>query len=190
MTDRFDLEPARALLDGPAPSDAGHRLAVKVLIPLLVLLLLVVLVFYVFFTSAVVDGDSMYPTLHNTDYLLVTHGASDLHRGDIVVTTVREGQAPVELVKRVIGLPGDVVEIRNDVAYVNGQPEPQRGQVVVPQFSVSVPAVTVPTGSIYVMGDNRAVSEDSRYLGPVPLSGLKGRAELIFAPINRIRILR
>jgi len=167
----------------------GQRLAVKLLVPTLVALLAIVLVFFVFFTSAIVNGNSMYPTLHNADYLLVTHGDTNLKRGDIVVTNVDESGQRVELVKRVIGLPGDVVEIRQDVAYVNGQREPERGQVVLPQFAASSPPVTVPQGSVYVMGDNRANSEDSRYLGPVPLSGLKGRAAAIFAPVTRMRVL-
>ena len=171
---------------GPGP---GQRLAVKLLVPALVALLVIVLVFFVFFTSAVVNGNSMYPTLHNSDYLLVTHGDTNLQRGDIIVTNVDESGQRVELVKRVIGLPSDVVEIRQDVAYVNGHREPERGQVVLPQFAASSPPVTVPRGSIYVMGDNRANSEDSRYLGPVPAAGLKGKAVFVFAPVNRIRVL-
>ena len=177
------------LPDSPDPGP-GHRLAIKLLVPVVVLLAAVVLVFYVFFSSAVVVGPSMLPTLRNADYLLITHGASHLKRGDIVVTDVAETGGPVQLVKRVIGLPGDVVEVRKDVAYVNGQPEPWRGQAVQPGFSTDVPPVTIPAGRIYVMGDNRAVSEDSRYLGPVPMSGVKGRAAAIFAPLNRIRILQ
>ena len=87
--------------------------------------------------------------------------------------------------KRVIGLPGDTVEIRGDVAYVNGVPEPHRGQMVDPGHAVTTPAVTVPPGEIYVMGDNRPLSEDSRYIGTVPLSGVKGTVVAIFAPIQR-----
>ena len=182
------LSPAAEVQDVERPGP-GQRLAVKLLIPTLVGLLAIVLVFFVIFTSAVVSGNSMYPTLHNSDYLLVTHGDKNLSRGDIIVTNVDESGQRVELVKRVIGLPGDIVEIRQDVAYVNGRREPERGQVVLPQFAASSAPVTVPQGSIYVMGDNRANSEDSRYLGPVPLSGLKGRAAAIFAPVTRLRAL-
>ena len=190
MNELPDTDLERAVLDGPAPSGLGHRVAVRLLIPLLLLLLATILVFFVFFSGAVVVGESMFPTLHNADYLLVTRGGFYPKRGDIVVTDVVEGQGPVELVKRVIGLPGDVVEIRGDVAYVNGQQEPNRGQVVLPQFSESRPPLTVPAGSIYVMGDNRADSLDSRQMGPVPLAGLKGRATSVFAPIYRIHVLR
>jgi signal peptidase I len=158
-------------------------------VPLIAVLVVIVLVFYVFFSSAVVDGQSMMPTLNNGDYLLITHGASTLNRGDIVVTSVLEKTGPVELVKRVIALPGDTIEIKDDVAWVNGVAEPARGQFVSPAFSVSRGAYVVPSGYVYVMGDNRPVSEDSRYLGPVPLSGLKGRAVLVFAPMTRFKLV-
>lgn len=177
-----------ALEPGPrGPNRLAELMARWVVVPLIVLLVAIVLVFYVFFSSAVVDGQSMMPTLDNGDYLLITHGDSTLHRGDIIVTSVAERTGPVELVKRVIALPGDTIQIKNDVAYVNGAPEPQLGQYVLPQDSVSRPALVVPAGYVYVLGDNRPVSEDSRYLGPVPESGIKGRAVLVFAPINHIK---
>jgi len=184
-----DANSELAALSQAADPGRGHRLAVTLLPALLVFLAVILLVFYVLFSSAMVDGDSMYPTLHDRDYLLVTRGDTDLKRGDLVSIIANEPSGPIDIVKRVIGLPGDIVEVRDDVAIVNGQPEPQRGQIIQPQFSVSVPPVTVPTGNIYVMGDNRAVSEDSRYVGPLAVSGLKGRAVAIFAPINRIRFL-
>ena len=171
------------------PSRLADLMAKWIVVPLIVLLVGVVLVFYVFFSSAVVDGESMLPTLHNGDYLLITHGASSLHQGDIVVTSVLEKTGPVELVKRVIALPGDTIEIKDDVAWINGTAEPARGQFVSPQFSVSRGPYVVPSGYVYVMGDNRPISEDSRYLGPVPLSGLKGRAVLVFAPLNRFKLV-
>jgi signal peptidase I len=172
---------------GPRPpSKLADHIARWIVVPLVVALIAIVLVFYVFFSSAVVNGESMAPTLSNGDYLLITHGDSGLKRGDVVVTRVQEQSGAVELVKRVIALPGDTIEIRADVAYVNGKAEPQRGQVVIPQASVSRLPYVVPSGSVYVMGDNRAISEDSRYLGPVPMSGIKGRAIFVFAPITHI----
>jgi signal peptidase I len=175
------LEPAP-----PEPNHLADHLARWIVLPLVVALIGIVLVFYVFFSSAVVSGESMVPTLSNGDYLLITHGAQGLARGDIVVTRVNESSGPVELVKRVIALPGDTVEIREDVAIVNGTPEPSRGQFVLPQASVSRAPMVIPTGTVYVMGDNRPISEDSRYLGPVPISGIKGRAVFVFAPLTHI----
>jgi signal peptidase I len=174
----------------PAPKDPNKLaglLARWLVLPLTVSLVVILLVFYILFSSAVVSGPSMKPTLLNSDYLLVTHGDRSPKRGEIIVTSVVEGTRPIELVKRIIALPGDTVEIRGDVAYVNGVAEPARGQIVDPQFAVDRPALVVPAGSIYVMGDNRPVSEDSRDLGPVPISGIRGRAVFLFAPIYRVR---
>ncbi|HEY5540165.1 MAG TPA: signal peptidase I [Coriobacteriia bacterium] len=179
-----------ALEPGPrGPNRLAELTARWVLAPLIALVVAIVLVFYVFFSSAVVEGQSMVPTLDPGDYLLITHGARSLHRGDIVVTSVAEQTGQVELVKRVIALPGDTIEVKSDIAYVNGVVEPQRGQYVLPQMSVSRTSYVVPEGYVYVMGDNRPISEDSRYLGPVPESGIKGRAILVFAPIYRFKMV-
>jgi signal peptidase I len=176
------------LQPGPKePNELADHVARWIVVPLILGLIGVVLVFYVFFSSAVVDGESMAPTLSSGDYLLITHGPSGLSRGDVVVAKVMESSGPVELVKRVIGLPGDTVEIRQDVAYVNGVPEPQRGQFTVPQYSVTQGPVTVPPGTVYVLGDNRPISEDSRYIGTVPVAGIKGRAVLVVAPITHVK---
>lgn len=186
------------ITDGAAIESAGppgaltwsdrvsRHLARWIVIPLVVWLVLIVLVFYVFFSSAIVDGASMAPTLASGDYLLITRGYNKPHRGDIVVTTVNERGRPVELVKRVIALPGDTVEIRSDVAFVNGLPEPVRGQYIDPRFAVSRAEIVIPEGYVYVMGDNRPGSEDSRFLGPVPASGIAGRAVMVFAPIQHL----
>ena len=178
------------LAPGPRePNRLVQLLARWVLAPLVLSLVAVVLVFYVFFSSAVVDGESMEPTLASGDFLLVTHGAAVLNRGDVVVARVDENGIPVELVKRVIALPGDTIEIKNDVAYVNGVAEPPRGQYVLQPYSVSRPPVMVPRGELYLLGDNRAISEDSRYIGPVPATGVKGRAVLVLAPLTHIRAI-
>ena len=177
------------LLD-PAPRDYSEmagKLARWVVVPLLALLVAIILVFYVFFSTAVVRGDSMTPTLLDGDYLLVTRVTPSLQRGDVIVTQVQETKGQVELVKRVIGLPGDTVEIKSDVAYVNGVAEPSRGQFILGAYSLSRAPVIVPPGSLYVLGDNRPISEDSRYIGPVPIAGLKGHAVAVFAPLRRIR---
>jgi signal peptidase I len=155
-------------------------------LPLLAWLIAIVLVFYVFFSSAVVDGRSMIPTLRSGDYLLITRGYESPRRGDVVVTHVQEDGRPVELVKRIIAIPGDTIEIRDDVAIVNGLDEPMRGQIVDPRFAVSRPGFVIPEGFVYILGDNRPGSEDSRFIGPVPISGIEGRAVLVYAPLPRL----
>ncbi len=189
MSDDLYIGPT-ALAPGPRePRVSGDRIARVILIPLVALFAAIVLVFFVFFQPVRIDGPSMLPTLRTEDRVLITRGAKDLGRGDVVVLVTEEGGVSIELVKRVIGLPGDVVDIRGDVAYVGGVPEPSRGQRVVPGHAVTTPAVTVPPGEIYVMGDNRPLSEDSRYIGTVPLSGVKGIVVAVFAPFQRARFV-
>jgi signal peptidase I len=94
-------------------------------------------------------------------------------RGDIVVFEWPERPSQV-LVKRVIGLPGDLVEIREGVVYINGDrlPEPY----VQSPVSGNFPPVTVPSGAVWVMGDNRAKSFDSRMFGDVQLGKVRAIA--------------
>jgi signal peptidase I len=187
MSDELPIGPS-VLAPGPKePNLTRHRIATWMLLPFTLWLIGIVLVFYVFFTSVAVDGSSMAPTLHDGDRILVTHGNPSPQRGDIVVTEVDEGGTRVELVKRVVALPGDTVEVLSDVAYVNGSPEPARGQRINAGFTVSRPRITVPAGYIYVMGDNRPDSEDSRYLGPIPITRIMGKAVFVFSPIYRFR---
>ena len=84
-------------------------------------------------------------------------------------------------------MPGDTIEIRDDVAWINGSEEPHYGAVVVPSMGVYLPSQTIPAGKVFVMGDNRAVSLDSRDLGPFPISDIQGRVAAVFAPITRVR---
>jgi signal peptidase I len=127
-------------------------------------------------------------------------------RGDVVVLRNPDGGA-IPLVKRVVGLPGDVIRLQNERLFVNGVPQPLRMQPVAPsedepfrwvgtedlsgklhpvQVLPDRPAmrtfgpIAVPAGSVFLMGDNRDDSRDARYFGPRPVSDLLGRAEGIF----------
>jgi signal peptidase I len=170
---------------------SGEQVARVVILPLLALFAIILLVFFVLYQAVRIDGPSMLPTLRDADRVLITRGAKSVQRGDVVVLIANEGGMRTELVKRVVGIAGDSIEIRNDVAFVNGSPEPANGQVVdAPRYSISQVPIRVPPGQLYVMGDNRALSEDSRYIGTVPLSGVVGRVVAIFAPIQRARLVR
>lgn len=106
-----------------------------------------------------VDGDSMQPTMQNGDRLLLTYTCSELEQGDIVVID-RYDTEP--LIKRVIATGGDTIEIVNTKVYVNNV------MLVEPYIKGTTTArdmsgkLTVPPGYIFVMGDNRTVSKDSR----------------------------
>ena len=186
-----DLDIGSSLLAPGAKehSDYGSRIARLLLFPLLLVLIATVLVFYVLFVPSQVDGQSMEPTLLSGDHMLVTRGYRTPHRGDIIDIHMKEAGRTIELVKRVIAIAGDTVEVRADVAWVNGAPEPPRGQHVEPSYAVNVAPYVIQPGYLYVLGDNRAISEDSSFFGPLPLSGAEGRAVALFSPVTRLRLI-
>lgn len=156
---------------------------------LVIALVLAFLIRTFVFESFQVQGHSMLPTLHNNDRVLVNKLAFRLGKpktGEIIVF-----QSPVvpsqDWIKRVIGLPGETVSIRHDDVYINGKlyPEPflkYRG-------SKNYGPVKVPPGYLFVLGDNRPISYDSRYFGMLKETRIRGQAFLIWWPLSRLRWL-
>lgn len=111
-----------------------------------------------------VDGDSMLPTLHNGDWVLVSGTSYDIDRGDIVIVT-QPWERNVPIVKRVIAVGGDEVDIDfyEGVVYVNGEKlqEDYLDELTRTGFDVTFPQ-KVPDGTVFIMGDNRDNSLDSR----------------------------
>ncbi|MCF8008264.1 MAG: signal peptidase I [Halanaerobiales bacterium] len=142
--------------------------------------------------SFVVDGQSMEPNLHDGERLFVNkfiYRFRDPQRGEVVVFTPR-GAPKKKYIKRVIGIPGDTVYIKEGVTYVNGQPlkEPYIEEQMVGTFG----PYQVPEESIFVMGDNRNNSADSRYpsyVGFVPYDTISGLAFWVYWPIPDMRII-
>jgi signal peptidase I len=181
----IDMTEAQGPAPDPAPGAApGDRIARWLLLPLVVVLVATIFIFFVFFQPIRVSGPSMLPGLHDSDLLLITKGYSNPVRGDIVVFTEQERGQPIDVVKRVVGVPGDTVEMNGDVATVNGVPEPPHA--IISGGAGPYEKAAVPPGTVYVLGDNRPVSLDSRYRGPIPLSQMRGRVVFRFAPITRI----
>jgi signal peptidase I len=130
-----------------------------------------------------VESISMQPTLYPGDYVIVNKLAyrfkGNPERGDVIVFRYPPNPEAIPYIKRVIGLPGDQIHIADGKVYVNGQ------AVVEPYLVVSTNRGgdwTVPAGQLFVMGDNRNNSSDSRSWGFVPLENIIGRAELIYLP--------
>lgn len=122
-------------------------------------LIVIVLILTYLLRIVGVDGDSMQPTMQNGDRLLLTYTTSGLAQGDIVVID-RYDTAP--LIKRVIAKSGDTVEIVGSQVYVNNVRlvEPYIKGTTTPRDMVG--KITIPPGYIFVMGDNRTISKDSR----------------------------
>lgn len=185
------VRPVRSRSARPLPDGLWAALveAVKTLVGAAVLALLIMTFVARAFT---VDGPSMLPTLHDGERLMVdklSYRFRDPQRGEIVV--FRYPANPREhFIKRIIALPGDVVEIRAGRVFINGTPL-EEPYVATPTWGHFGP-VRVPEGRYFVLGDNRTNSEDSRYpqVGFVPRSYLEGRALWRFWPPSRIGILR
>ena len=158
-------------------------------IALTILLGLVVGVFFVAFTSARVDGTSMAPTLLPSDRVLITRSYRQPRVGDIVSADIQTDTGPDSVIKRVIALPGHEVHVLGDIAYVNGTVSTVAAGAIVIAERPDLDPITVPEGHVYLMGDNRPVSYDSRLIGPVALSSVTGRVVAVFSPLNRWTIV-
>jgi signal peptidase I len=179
------------LYSGPsvlAPGAPKHpdRVARLLVWPALLALLAAMVVFYVLYTPLRVAGESMEPALLDGDRALRTKSYETPHRGDIVVVDARSEAEDDDIVKRVVGIAGDTVEIRDDIAIVNGQVEDTSRLVLVRGRGTYSPPYVVPQGAVYVLGDNRPISLDSRYTGPVPVERVRGRLTFVFLPPDRI----
>ena len=161
-----------------------------------------------------IPSGSMIPTLKVGDRIVVNKASYHLHpvhRGDVVVfttpdcTSVHEPEWAhcnmvgnyADLVKRVIALPGDRLAIAGDHVYVNGEmldePYLNTGAVTLQQppygcgfTGTRAHPFVIPDGMVFVMGDNRSESLDSRCFGPIPESSLVGRAFVVIWPLNRL----
>ena len=133
----------------------------------------------------VVRGSSMEPSLLNGDVLLVTRWRRQLRRGDIVIVDSPDGTDIGWQVKRVVGLPGDVVSFECGLMYVNGDHHPESYLAGLPA-DVGLESRAWQTGSdeFIALGDNRAHSTDSRHYGPIALNRVVGIALLRAWPLG------
>ncbi len=137
----------------------------------------------------VVEGSSMYSTLETGDRVFVNKVSYRLHdpnRGDVVVLHEIRGTTERDLIKRVIAVGGEEIEMRSCEVRIGGQLllEPYLDPTVVTPGNCGgdFGPLIVPEGTVFVMGDNRAGSQDSRALGPIILDDIVGRAFVVFWP--------
>jgi signal peptidase I len=132
---------------------------------------------------AIVDGSSMQPTLYNKNVVLTERVSKELKHGEVIVFDAR----PIDeeyYIKRVIGLPGDSVEIKDGSVYVNGEKLEEHYLKVETRTEPEM-NIIVPEGEVFVLGDNREVSQDSRFIGTIPVKKIKGHAYFRIFPFNR-----
>ena len=150
-------------------------------------LIVITIVFTFLFRLVAVDGTSMDTTLHNGERLVLSCLPYTPERGDIVV--VSRGTQNEPLIKRIVGLAGDTISIdaQTGEVYLNGEvlEEPYIHVKTAPELMTG--EVTVPAGTVFVMGDNRSEgnSLDSRTFGCVEVARLMGKAVYRVAPLSR-----
>lgn len=163
------------------------------------------------FVSKLRYGPILLPEIHSPDFIRNTidiqwpeflkplskvrlPGFGKLERGDVIVFVYPEDRTK-DFIKRLIALPGDTVEIKDGKAYVNGEVmKDERNKNFYyynrGDFGAENDPIKVPQGKYFVMGDNSGSSHDSRYWGFVDQNDIVGRAEVIFWPLTRIRVIQ
>ncbi len=155
-----------------------------------VALILTLIIRHFVVESFVVRGSSMEPTLHDGERLLIskfTYRFNPPRPGDIIV--FRSPINPREdLIKRVIAVEGQRVEIKNGRAIVDGRPKDE--PYIAGPDNTYRPPQEIPAGMVFPLGDNRPNSADGREFGPVRRSDVKGKAILIWWPFSRLAVIR
>lgn len=158
--------------------------------------LVVVGILMIFIQPTLVKGDSMFPTIQENNYLViekVSYWFKAPAYGDVIVFKSHLPENAFrnkDLIKRIIGLPGDRIGIHNGIVSRNGiaLEEPYTAE----PYTAGDLEVTVPGDSVFILGDNRAVSRDSRdpAVGFVPLDSIRGRILVRLFPFNRIGLVQ
>ncbi len=153
---------------------------IKELIPYVVIVLVVFLIRTFIVTPIVVQGDSMVPTLKGNELMLLKKYDKKYSRFDIVV--VKKGVYKDNLIKRVIGLPGEKIEYSHGKLYINDK---EIEDTYAYGDTESFKSITLKDNEYFLMGDNREVSLDSRLLGPITYDDINGTVGIVLFPFNR-----
>lgn len=165
--------------------DKSKKNIFKELLPYAIIILVVVLIRTFIITPIQVDGSSMYPTLEDGEILILKKYDKSYERFDVVVFDYNGSR----LIKRVIGLPGDTIEYKNNKLYVNGEKVTEnfdRSSDTMDFKLEDIECDKIPKGKYFVMGDNRNNSTDSRIIGLVDEKDIKGSTNLSIFPFDKI----
>lgn len=135
-----------------------------------------------------VDGSSMIPTFHDGEFVLVetvTYRFREPQRGEVIVFNFPRNPSE-EYIKRVIGLPGDQIDIRDGSVLVNGEALDEPYIAASPQYELDF---LVSEDEVFVLGDNRNNSSDSHNWGPVPLDYIVGKAVMVYWPLTQFGLV-
>ncbi|QKS71457.1 signal peptidase I [Paenalkalicoccus suaedae] len=168
---------------------------------IMIALVLAFLLRQFFFAPIVVDGQSMMPTLGDRDRMIVNKIGYTVDSPDRFDIIVFHAEVDKDYIKRIIGLPGDHIAYRNDTLYINGEPFDEPYLDAYKEEAAFLPLTIdfeledvslydrVPPGHYFVMGDNRQYSKDSRHIDVVEESEIVGQANVIFWPVDELRVV-
>lgn len=158
----------------------------KEIIEYIVLIIVILLIRTYLFVPIMVSGNSMVPTLNNGDVMILNkfkYLVNDIKRFDIVVVDYKNEY----IIKRVIGLPGDYIEYKNDILYVNSKKvEENYNREFTDDFDLNdLNKEIIPNNYYLVLGDNRPISKDSRKIGLIDKKNIKGSTNFVLFPFSR-----
>ncbi|MGP4106621.1 signal peptidase I [Virgibacillus sp. L01] len=178
-----------------------RRKYLRRIIPIVLLAIVLAFLFRSFlFASYVVDGESMEPTLYDGNLLMVNkvvYDLKDVNRFDVIVFHASKKD---DYVKRVIGLPGDEIEYKDDKLFINGKYVKENFLESLKKMDEIKPYTNdftleektgetkVPNGNLFVMGDNRESSLDSRTFGFVSVNKLVGKVDITYWPFSQMQL--
>lgn len=144
-----------------------------------------------------IKGASMEPTFYSGEYILtskITYKFRQPHRGDVIV--FKSPKNPdIDYIKRIIGIPGDKLEIKGEEIYVNGELLPEnyisaKTNLWEGGYLKEGAPITIPAEMLFVMGDNRPRSSDSREFGPIPFESIIGDVFFRYFPTNKVGLIK
>ncbi len=156
---------------------------IKEILSYIIIILVVVLIRTYIGTPVKVSGSSMYPTLTGKEIMILNKLDKKHERFEIVVVKTNHG----DIIKRVVGLPGETISIENSKIYINGR-------LIKDKFGKGKTSdykkVKLSKNEYFVLGDNREDSMDSRYYGPINKKNIKGSTKLILFPFNKFGFVK
>lgn len=158
-----------------------------------VIIIVAIVLFRTFIaTPVIVDGDSMLPNLKDNQVMILYKLPKELKRFDIVVVEHKVKDKKENLVKRIIGLPGEDVEYKNNKLYINDKEvEEDFIDVKTNDFNLaSLGYLEIPDNYYFVVGDNRGDSLDSRVLGIIPKEEIEGKIIFSLFPFNTFGVIK
>lgn len=163
---------------------------VKEILPYMFIIIIVIILRTFIVTPAQVIGSSMEPTLYNSEIIILNkihYKLSNIKRFDIVVIKMDNEKA---LIKRVIGLPGEKVEYKDNKLYINGEYVPEDMTLNDETYDYILNYDKIPANKYFVMGDNRNNTLDSRIIGLIDEDNIVGKTNFVFFPLTKIRTVK